>query len=320
MRRIAALLTTLLLAFWFGQERSLAEPRLDETAVAVLRDYELTVEGRPDSEYVLARDNFVSMRNAGKIAIKILDEPCESLLRAMEFQVNWETGRAFLAVNKAALLMYQENKSVVYSMITHELWHAYAYAQDPAGFKDYNTDPFEKMMYQSDAYHVEGKFITEVLLPKGFTVSRFEQYLSDCYKAASIDSFTIVFSAEDVSIARTLYEIREKRLRGAIMQDELYMQAATLGRSTLSNFKKLPNESSQFETYARWIGLITFDRYVKILVNQTEKTRSNWDQVAHDFPDFMSIVFEIQEMVKDKGTELTPFMKQLVGAMDIPVR
>jgi hypothetical protein len=296
------ILTSVIFLLIGGLEPARAINQSDPGSIVtqILSDYESVVSGPPNAEYVMAKDNYESMRKSGKIQVRILEESVDSLLKTMDFAVDWKTGHTYLDINLAALPMYEKYKTVFYSMLTHELWHAYAYVQDPVGYKDFTTDPFEKMMYQSDAYAIEAKFIGSILIAKGFKVTPFEQYLYDCYKGDSMFSFTSIFSAEDIFIGRALYGVREKRLQGGLDQGGVYEQCTAIGKGAIASFEKLNESSKSFDVYTGWISLFTFDYYVKLLVNQTEKQRANWDQIKADYPEFWKTMINIQEKVKGK--------------------
>jgi hypothetical protein len=298
-----------------------AESQLDSIALTkqILSDYEAISTGPLHAEYVLAKDNFLSMREGRRIEVRIIDEPVSSLLQTMALSINWTTGMAYIDVNRKALTLYPKYKTVFFSMLTHELWHAYAYVQDPKGFKDFATDPFEKMMYQSDAYFVEGKFISEVLIPKGYKLTYFETYLSDCYKANSLSSFTSLYDSEDILVARELYKIREKKRAGGLDQSGLYKQCTLIGRNLLENLSNQTKDSKDFDVFCNWVSLFTFDNYAKTLVKQTETQRTNWDQIKTDFPDFYQVIMTIQERIKDRAEKLNVYRKQLIAALDIPL-
>ena len=253
----------------------LSKAQLDDVARRIIGDYQGLVSGPSTDEYVMALDNFGQMVKQNKIALRVVEDPSPSLLKAMAFQVDWETGNSYIEFKRTALEMYEDNKSVIYSILTHELWHAYAYAQSPAGFKDIEIDPFEDAMYQADAYYVEAKFIASVLIPKGFKTSKFEQYLSECYRNHALSSFTAIFNGEDLFIIRSLYDIRDKRQKGTIAQGAVYQEATAVGNAALEGYRKVDKDSDPFEEYTCLIGLYTFNRYAQTLVSQTEKSRTN---------------------------------------------
>jgi hypothetical protein len=276
---------------------------LIEKARSILKDYSALLEQAPDeSPYATAYREFNQSWSDDTVSVRISEAPCASLLSALALDVDWENDLAWLEINTAAISMYPQHQSIIFSMLTHELWHFSCYLHYPNELRHYQDDPFERVMFETDASFMEAQFIENVLRATGRSITDFESYLARCYQSGSLRSFTSLFMGVDSTVVDELYLLRSDLLRGTISQEDLYQKAIVIGGRIKDEFTITNEKQQAWERYARFTSCDTFRQFIVHLVNQTEKTRTTWNEIYGDFPALKTIIDAMAVTIEnDKG-------------------
>lgn len=93
-----------------------------------------------------------------------------------------------IVVNRALLGKYRQDRSIIHSVLIHEMHHAYDYLVNGDHFQRYAGDKqhYEHILYETDAYISEGIFINACLKPNGYKLTEFEQFLSSCVEKKQV--------------------------------------------------------------------------------------------------------------------------------------
>jgi hypothetical protein len=272
---------------------------LIEQARSILKDYSQLLEQASErSPYTTAYREFNQSWGDNTVSVRISEDPCTSLLSALALDVDWENGLVWLEINAAAISMYPRHQSIIFSMLTHELWHFSCYLHYPDELRRSREDPFERVMFETDASFMEAQFIEDVMLASGRSITDFESYLVRCHQSGSLRSFTSIFMGVDSTVVDDLYLLRSDLLQGTISQDDLYQKAILLGGRIEDEFTITNEEQQAWERFSRVTSCDTFRQFIAHLVNQTEKTRTTWNEIYGDFPalkviiDAMSLTIE----------------------------
>ncbi len=325
MKRIPAIAILLIASLVAVYSQNRSDEGLIEQLKSIMDDYSVLVENYSDnSNFRKAYDEFLKNMKVGKISLNISTESIDSLLSGLRFdrtinENNVSQEKAYLTFHSAAIENYENNTSIIYSMITHELWHAYAFSQWPNQVKEYHTDPFEEIMYEADAYYVEAEFIEKVLVERKIALSKFETYLLKCYQENALSSFLIVFMHADLSLIRTLYDLRNGYTTGTIKIDEVYNQLINLGKTIIENYIRNASNDGKWEWYVGFTIANTYQKYMTTLINQIEKGRKTWGEVFADYSELQSVYLDIRSYIDKEITKANEYNNRVLSLYKIPI-
>ncbi len=270
----------------------------------LLDNYEIFMEtyGRIDSDYYKAflhfKEKLVNNETSFALDIKnsnLIDD-------SAGFKVSNETDDYYISIGYRLVDVYDKHPYLIYSILTHEIWHAYAYITNPEGFMMQNTDPFEKALYEIDAIHTEGLFINEVLISNNFKLTNFESYLGSCYQKNKMNDFTSPLLKVDLITLDDLYTLRNEYY---INKDKgkLDSELGTIGSNLLGYYNESLDADDSWYTYKITIALHTYHQFSVILFQQTEAHEIPgrlWDDIFALYPKFYNEYKIMSEILADK--------------------
>jgi hypothetical protein len=127
-----------------------------------------------------------------RITFAVLDSTAfsDGALRGGALFMAKKSGRreGTIVINRALLAKYRQNRSIIHSVLIHEMHHAHDYLQSGDHFLRYAGDKqhYEHILYETDAYISEGIFINTCLKPNGYRLTDFEHFLSNCVEKKEV--------------------------------------------------------------------------------------------------------------------------------------
>lgn len=254
----------------------------DYTAILnqCLKDYFELVDANLSDDLYFA-EAYKKMRsgiNEGVLEFVIFNDEINNILESAEFRIYSESDPVRILIHKDILKLYPEKKTLLYSMISHEIWHYYDYTVDEENFKSASYDEFEDLMYQIDAYFIEGEFVQYILSDVYENLTYFEEYLLTCYEQKAMNGFTSIFMGIDHIVLDEIYKQKNRCVNGEISQDEFYDIFITYGES-LFDENQISEEDSDWIKYGKYITLNTFNLYFYKSINYIETRYTNFGEL-----------------------------------------
>jgi len=268
----------------------------------ILNSYEafLLQYGNSESQYFRAYETFKSKLESGETAFKFNPDNQETLKGAAKFNYNENDGEYYISAGTGLINIYKTSPSFVYSVLTHEHWHARDYIVDRDSFLRQLYDPFESEYYEADALYVEAMFVDEVLMANGFPITKFESYLLDCYRDNALSSLTSAMYKSDISVLHFLSDVIAEfgdESDRPTMDTKLEQKGLTL----LDKFHAARNDDD-WEKYSSLVSIKTFVEYSAVTFRKTEGNidpTQLWDDIFLNYPGFSSVYYQMEEIYSD---------------------
>jgi hypothetical protein len=288
---------------------------------AVMTDYfDLMEEHAPkSSHYYRSYREFRVRLERGETSVRLSMETEDTVYGGAWFSIREDTGEYWLSVGKGLIDVYHLYPSLMYSVITHELWHARDYLADPENYVRHNQDKMEKLLYEKDAIFVEAMFIDEVLVPLEYELSYFETYLLRCHQADSISSFYITFQIVDSSVVDYIAHWRREYFAGE-SADTVYAALMDIGRRQLDSYSRLAGTDGEWDRYTALAGLNAWFIYSIHVIEQIEGRENRydtWDDVFAGQPEYADLYDGIADIIDEQRDFMTGANESYRAAFDI---
>ena len=275
----------------------------------ILNKYEemLLTYGNPESHYYEAYEVFKAKLESGETSFRYNPTNTDPLKGSANFSHNDQSGEYFISAGPGLVEIYETCPSFVFSVLTHEHWHARDFIVDRQNFLRQLDDPFEAEYYEADAIVVEAMFINEVLVSNGFPISKFESYLLDCARDNQIGSFTSAMYQTDLAVLHRLSDIVDG-FRGIEDRSSMDEQLESEGRSLLRKYQEAVL-SDDWQVYSSLVSMRTFVDFSATTFKKTEGAvdpTQLWDEVLDMYTGFESVLIEMDEII----TERTSFIDE----------
>ncbi len=267
----------------------------------LLNQYEvfMTDNGNKESDYYKAFILFKEKLDASETTFSLDISNSNLIDGGARFRISEELNEYYISIGYKLVDIFDFYPTLIFSILTHEIWHAYAYVTNPEGFLMHDSDPFEKQLYEFDAIINEAIFIDETLINSNFILTDFENYLRSCYVEKKITDFISPTLKVDYYTINDLYDIRNEYY---IDMDKVKLDTS-LGKIG-ANLLKYYNESLTTEdpwfTYKILIGLKTYYDYSIVLFKQTEgneNSEQTWDDIFKNYPEFNNFYSQISTII-----------------------
>ena len=267
----------------------------------ILNEYESFIlkYANRDSEYFKAYNLFKEKLNAEETYFAYNPENRKTLIGGAGFSWDPESDNYYISIGAGLVEIYDSSPSLVYSIITHELWHARDYLVNYEGFLNHLHDPFENCYYEADALFVEAMFIEETMIANDFPITPFESYLVDCHRKNNLGGITTALNAYDLSVLHSLTGIIDGF--GGI-DDRAYLDhaIANLGRRLLNNYNHADPENKWIH-YASLVSMKTWLEFLKPTFGYTEgriDSEQTWNDIFLLYPEFKTVYEEMKPLVQ----------------------
>jgi hypothetical protein len=267
----------------------------------IINSYEALIKssGNKNSHYYKAYEHYLSIlkNNQSTFSLDMNNE--NTIYSGASFNVNWETGNNKVSIGYRLIDIYNDFPSLVYSILTHEIWHAYDYHINNESFKSSKSDPFEQVLYEMDAIYVEAQFISDVVIDN-YKTSKFEDYLYSTFINNQLDMFSIVNTKIDIAVIHKLYNAKHD----FYIDKNMSKLDEVLGAESVrlvDNYHNR-NENDLFNEYISLVSIDTYQKFSTILFKQIEGSinpNQTWDEIISKYPKYGSTIFIIQDILEN---------------------
>lgn len=272
----------------------------------LLNQYEqfMLEKGNRSSEYYTAFELFTEKLYANETIFSLDTNNSNLVSGGAHFQISEDKESYFISVGYKLVDIYDFYPTLIYSILTHEIWHAYAYITNPDGFLMQDTDPFEKLLYEFDAIYYEGLFIEESVKGSGFILSDFEDYLQKCYKENQMSDFISALYKVDYYSINTLYNLRNEyyELKNREVLDQGIKE---LGEMILKYYQESVTGDDLWFRYKMLVAIQTYTEYSVVLFKQTEGNENpeqTWGEIYEIYGDYHTIYLKMSEILNENPT------------------
>ncbi|MBN1798882.1 MAG: hypothetical protein JW822_09910 [Spirochaetales bacterium] len=206
--------------------------------------------------------------------------------------------KPIIIVEKNLLALYPRQKSLVFSLLIHEMQHAYNYFIDYKAFTSTYNNLLENYLYEMDAYHVEALLIRDVLIPHKLPLTDFGKLLVSSFKNDNLDYFSYVFKNLDMSLVYYLCDVTldkqsaEKNIREFIR----------VGNQLIDSFE-FPEQDNEWNRFITLIPMHTYCRFIQQYVYNVLVKKAWLVMAPEDFflpehsQELYDIVLKMQELL-----------------------
>jgi hypothetical protein len=228
-----------------------------------------------------------------KIIFKI-DLDNNKILSGMFFRY-YDTGEINLVFGKTFLDTFQENKTIHYTILMHELRHLHDYLINREVFMNAKNDIKESYWYELDALRIEAEFIKYYLYGK-YTLSAFEKYFLNSFENDYLDSISILMERESME---TFYYFN-KLTDEYIANNNKNSIINSIVENGYKNIELYNNKSDdRFNYFVKYIVLSTFRKYMlRLMVLIINDPVITWGEVFGQYPKIEDIYNQITEIQK----------------------
>ncbi|MCK4907227.1 MAG: hypothetical protein KAS64_06740 [Spirochaetes bacterium] len=181
--------------------------------------------------------------------------------------------RTVILVKKRLLTQFKTQPSIVYSILIHELHHAYDYYKQRKHFIGAAKKiHFEKVLYEFDACISEAIFIAKVLIPEKYKLTKFETFLYKSHKAGHIFVFAAYILGVDIQVIFNIYN----EYMSASSLKKTFNKFIFTGKRLLGMYKKAKKSKNKTQKYYTIIALKTYIKYTPSLFVETIRKKSGY--------------------------------------------
>lgn len=275
----------------------------------LLNQYEkfMLNNGNKNSDYYKAFELFTEKLKSNDTHFS-LDINNQNLINGgAKFEITDNNNSYFISVGYKLVDIYDFYPTLIYSILTHEIWHAYAYITNPQGFLIQETDPFERLLYEFDAIYYEAQFIYDSVINSDFILTNFEEYLHLCYSENVMDDFISAQLKIDYFSLNSLYQLRNEYYEQR-NKERLDIGLREFGENLLKYYQESLTENNEWFTYKILVALKTYYNYTIILFKQTEGNENpeqTWEEIYEIYDGYFSVYTKISEVLENKEDYIT---------------
>ncbi len=291
-------------------------------AKTIMNSYRELIEGHPDKEahFVAAWDVYSRDWAADRTSVAISYESMSTWLPGASLNTYDGGARANVVMTADLIDLWETHPSFVYAVLTHEIWHYRDFATAYDHFRDAATDPYEEVMYEMDAYYVEAMFIDRVIVPAGFELSRFEDFLLRCYRSNSLWNFSNLFQQVDLRHLHHLYHLKGAWYRGDVDRAGVYEDLEAYTLKVLEENETSPDESD-WVRYSKMIAVKSYNRFLFLFIDTVEARAGiykTYDDFFVDYPVFARVNEATGEIEARHLEELNTIRDGILASFALP--
>jgi hypothetical protein len=243
------------------------------------------------------------------------EKPNNALFGAcFSFSLDNPSQKPVISLDKYLLALYPRQKSLVFSLLIHELQHAYNYFMNHEAFITTYDNLLENYFYEMDAYHVEALLIRDVLIPENFTLTDFEKLLISSFNNDNLDYFSFVFINLDMRLVYYLHNVTLNKQSAEQNIEELIRVG-----NELIDFFEFPEHDSKWNQFVSLIPMHTYCRFIQqhvynILVNKARlKTAPEDFSLPDHSQELYDMVLKMQELLSPYNQFFISYGRELLA-------
>jgi hypothetical protein len=278
---------------------------------------DLIENGDPANEILIQRIDLIKSKiEHNELLLLMTDEGLHNVLfgACFNFSLDDPTQKPVISLDKTLLSLYPRQKSLVFSLLIHEIQHAYNYFVDHEAFVTTYNNLLENYLYEMDAYHVEALFIRDVLIPQDYPLTDFEKLLVVSFENDNLDYFSFVFINLDMRLVYYLYNVTLNKQSVEKNIEELLR----VGNELIDLFK-YPEQDDKWNQFVSLIPMHTYCRFIQQYVYNVLVKKAQLAMEPEDFflPDhsreLYDIVLKMQELLHPYDQFFTTYSRELLA-------
>ena len=252
----------------------------------------------------------------GKIALEI-DPKLETILSGSWFSMK-ENNTVSLEFGIDLLNIYNKKRSIVHSILIHEMRHAYDYFVNHELFILGNTDEKQKYWFELDALHVEAQYIEECVDPLERT--KFEKYIYDSWIKDNLDSASVIIKRERMDTFFYFNNRVSEYYKDKSKKAEILVLIADYGDKILKAWNEL-DKNKEYECTFLVTTINTYYKYffrtLKIMNNDASATLGKFYE---ENPRLENIIKTMDIILKENGQKAVDFYIKVIKYWEQDIR
>jgi hypothetical protein len=278
---------------------------------------DLVENSNPANEILVQRIDLIRSKiEHNKLLLLMTDEALSNALFGAYFSFSLDNSKQkpVISLDKYLLALYPRQKSLVFSLLIHELQHAYNYFMNYKAFITTYNNLLENYLYEMDAYHVEALFIRDVLMTQNFPLTDFEKLLVSSFENDNLDYFSFVFKNLDMRLVYYLYNVTLNKQSAEENIEELIH----VGKE-LIDFFKFPEQDDEWKQFVSLIPMHTYCRFIQQCVYNVLVEKAQLEMAPEDFflPDhsreLYDLVLKMQELLNPHNQFFITYSRELAA-------
>ncbi len=208
-----------------------------------------------------------------------------------------QKNKPYILFNKNIINIFYRQKSIVFSMLIHEIRHAYDYFTNYGLFKVTINNLLERYLFQMDALHIEALLIKNFLIPNNYNLTEFEKILLDSFQNNNLYEYSLIFESTEMHLIYYLYEL----INNNETYEDCLNKVLGAGNNVLYDFKKLKDNDEDWKKYQVYISLYSYIKYINQIVysityNKHKKMEPN-EFILNDYaPEISKLINNIEKL------------------------
>ncbi|MBN2547177.1 MAG: hypothetical protein JXB50_15350, partial [Spirochaetes bacterium] len=225
--------------------------------------YNLIYQNKDNNKYVYDTINFIKNKIEADELLLLVDHKSDNknILAGAYFVADLKgrsKNKPYILFDKSIISIYNYQKSIVYSLMIHEIRHAYDYYTNFGLFSvtDYNL--LEKYRFQMDAIYAEALLIQNFLVPNNYSLTDFEKILLESLQKNNLHEYSVVFEMTDMHLIYRIYDF----FGNNDSYEKNYKDLIEIGNKLLADFNGINNIDEDWKKYQIYISLYSYLRYL----------------------------------------------------------
>lgn len=255
--------------------------------------YDLIESNKANNKVVFEIINYIKKKIDNDELLLLVDHKNESkdILSGAFFSAVFgdsKKNKPYVLFNKNIIDVFYCQKSIVFSMLIHEIRHAYDYYTNYGLFKVTDKNRLERYMFQMDALHLEALLIKDFLIPNNYNLTDFEKILLESYQNDNLFDYSLIFESTDMHLIYYLYKL----LNNSDSYEDCLNKLIGAGNGVIDDFKKIKSSDEDWKKYRKYVSLFSYYNYI--------------NQIAYSITDIKHKKMEPNEFVlKEYSPELS---------------
>jgi hypothetical protein len=236
----------------------------------------------------------------------------ETILSGMSFNT-YESGEISLAFGLKYLDTYRPDSSIHYSILLHEYRHLYDYLRLGENYIDAHDDYKEDYWFELDAMRIETEFIKDYLADT-FTLSKYEEYLSQSLENDHLNSASILFLKVSMDVFFHFDRLENMYLNNEIDKEVIIQDLVQSGQKFINAYHE---NNNNFITYCHYIEIVTFRRYlVRILRTMNDKPEQTWEELFSEYKDIDEIYSAMTDIINTDEAKHSSYWNTTIDSFE----
>lgn len=210
--------------------------------------------------------------------------------------------KPYILLNKNVIDVFYYQESIVFSMLMHEIQHAYDYYTNYGLFEVSDENILEGYMFQMDALYLEVLLIEKFLVPNDYKITDFEKKLLESHQKNNLAEFSQIFETTDMKLIYKLYHLMNNKDSYENNFKEIINTGNALidDFNKIDNFKEVKDEKDEWLKYQILVSLYSFTKYINqvayTIINSKYK---NMSPNEFNLNDYSPELFKQLNTIKD---------------------